>query len=71
MTGYEIVSFKDLKEKYGHPYCRTHTDRLEDPEDPCYDATFPKSFKLGKGRGGRRVWLVKAYIAWIALKAKG
>jgi predicted DNA-binding transcriptional regulator AlpA len=69
MTGKEIVNFEGLK-ALGIPYRRTHIDRLENPDDPCYDPDFPNSFKLGKGRGGRRVWWLHEVIAWLESKAK-
>ena len=69
MTDKEVVSFKDLKSRFGISYCRTHIDRLEDPDEPCYDPTFAKSFKLGPGRMARRVWWVHEIVAWLESKA--
>jgi predicted DNA-binding transcriptional regulator AlpA len=65
----QVICIGDLRSKLGIPYCRTHLDRLEDPEDPCYDPTFPKSFKLGKGPGARRVYWLHEMIAWLKNKA--
>ena len=57
------LTFDGLKEKLGFPYGRTHTDRLEDPEqtrDP-----FPKRVKLGEGRGARIVWPTRQVLEWM------
>ncbi|MGY3388342.1 prophage regulatory protein [Bradyrhizobium sp. USDA 3311] len=64
-----VVTFKQLKTEFGIPYCRAHIDRLEDPDDPCYDPDFPKSFKLGRGRMARRVWWQHEIIAWLEIRA--
>jgi predicted DNA-binding transcriptional regulator AlpA len=58
MTGYEVVSYAGLL-ALGITYCRSHIDRLEKAND------FPKSFKLSKSRGGRRMWWLHEVIAWL------
>jgi predicted DNA-binding transcriptional regulator AlpA len=68
-TDYEVISYSGLKPRLGICYSRAQIDRFEDPEDPCYDPTFPKSFKLGKGPRARRVWWLKDMIAWLKAKA--
>jgi predicted DNA-binding transcriptional regulator AlpA len=64
MTGYEVVDFRGLR-ALGVPYSRSHIDRLEERKrDP-----FPKSFKLGEGRGARRVWWLREIIEWLKRQA--
>lgn len=49
------LTWKKLKEIVGHPFSRTHTDRLM--FDPEYsDRRFPKSTKLGDHRNSPPVW---------------
>jgi predicted DNA-binding transcriptional regulator AlpA len=62
VEGKRVINFEGLQ-ALGIPYCRTHIDRLEESGD------FPESFKLGKGRGARRVWWLHEIIEWLEAKA--
>ena len=59
MSQKRLVSWKQLKEIYGLPYCRQHISRLEDM------GQFPKRLKLGNCRVA---WLVEEVEAWISSK---
>lgn len=59
MTEHEVCTYRDLRVRFGIPYSRTHIDRLEKR------GKFPMSFKLGRGRGARRVWWVQKVVEWL------
>jgi hypothetical protein len=61
-----MLTWDMLKELIGHPWERTHTDRLEDPEK--YDDPFPERIKLGEGRGARIVWPTHLVVEWYKRK---
>jgi hypothetical protein len=63
MPGYEVVTFKQLKDM-GLPYSRSHLIRLEEAK-MC-----PVSFKLHPSRGGKKVWWLHEWITWLKARAK-
>ncbi len=65
----QIISYNQLKD-LGISYSRTHVARLQDPDDPCYDPTFPKSFSLSPKPRSRRVWWLEEFIVWLETRAK-
>lgn len=45
-----MISKKELQELV--LYSSAHIDRLENPDDPCFDPSFPRRIKLGNNRIG-------------------
>jgi predicted DNA-binding transcriptional regulator AlpA len=59
-----MLTWEKLLELLGHPWERTHTDRLEKKKkDP-----FPKRTKLGEERGARVVWPTHLVVEWYKRK---
>ncbi len=53
-----LLSFKQLRQDYGHPYSRTQTWRkARDPNDP-----FPAPVSVGPNR---TAWFSDEYEAWV------
>ncbi len=53
-----LLSFKRLRQVYGHPYSRTQTWRkARDPNDP-----FPAPYSVGPNR---TAWFSDEYEAWV------
>lgn len=54
-----LISKKQLKAMIQFSFA--HIDRMEDPESPYYDATFPKRVRVGF----RVFWVTDEVLAWI------
>ena len=55
----KLINRKELKDKFGSPYCTQHLTRLEAA------GTFPRRLKLAAYRGGRVAWLESEILAWL------
>ncbi len=59
-----MISKKELQDLV--LFSPAHIDRLENPDDPCFDPAFPKRVKMGQNRVG---WWMPEVMRYLEFKA--